>query len=103
MEWLIRLFRSLRLWTGTRLLPPGGSTLDIGCGRARYLEMLKERGYKVRGTELSAASAPPVDTGIPVDLGDVVRSVPGRASFHGKNARAFVKAFPGRRLSEGEG
>ena len=71
MERAIRLFRALRVRPATRLLPPGGSTLDIGCGRGLYLGMLKKRGYQVRGTEFSAATAASADPGVQIDLGDV--------------------------------
>ncbi len=81
LERLIRLFRFSRVGLATRLMPAGGHALDIGCGRGLYLRMLKERGYEVRGTELSAAAAGPVDPELPIDLGEVT---PGRypdASF----------------------
>ena len=81
LERLIRLFRFSRVRLATRLMPAGGHALDIGCGRGLYLRMLKERGYEVRGTELSAATAGPVDPELPIDLGELT---PGRypdASF----------------------
>ncbi len=81
LERLIRLFRLSRVRLAMRLLPAGGQTLDIGCGRGLYLRMLKERGYQVRGTELFAGTAGPVDPELPIDLGEVT---PGRypdASF----------------------
>ena len=81
LERLIRLFRLSRVRLAMRLLPAGGQTLDIGCGRGLYLRMLKERGYQVRGAELSATTAGSVDPELPIDLGEVT---PGRyadASF----------------------
>jgi SAM-dependent methyltransferase len=70
LEMLIRLFRLSRVRLATGLMPEGGRTLDIGCGRALYLRMLKERGYQVRGTELAAAE-PNADPEVPIDMGEV--------------------------------
>ena len=81
LELAIRLFRSARVRRAVRLMPPGGRTLDIGCGRGQYLNMLQERGYRVRGTEHSKETARGIEPDVPVDYGDVT---PGRyadASF----------------------
>lgn len=81
LERLIELFRRARLRLAKRLLPPGGSVLDVGCGRGLFLRLLRAHGYQVRGTEYSAATARNADPGIAIDVGDVT---PGRypdASF----------------------
>ncbi len=81
LETGIRIFRASRVRAATRLMPVGGRTLDIGCGRGLYLRMLKDRGYAVQGTELSEMTAANVDPEVPVDVGEVW---PGRypdASF----------------------
>ncbi len=72
LEEFIRLFRRSRVRMAQRLMPAGGSTLDIGCGRGLYLRLLKERGFTVRGTELVAAGA---GQDVPIDTGEVT---PGR-------------------------
>jgi 2-polyprenyl-3-methyl-5-hydroxy-6-metoxy-1,4-benzoquinol methylase len=80
-EWGVRLLTRLRARTAARLLPPGGSVLDVGCGRALFLRLLQERGHRVRGTELSAATARNADPAVTVDVGELE---PGRyadASF----------------------
>ncbi len=81
LEWAIRLFRRSRLRRVRPLLPAHGSTLDIGCGRGLYLRMLQERGYRVRGTELSTRTARNAHPEVTVDVGEME---PGRypdASF----------------------
>ena len=35
----------------------GGDLLEVGCGYGAFLELARERGYRVRGLELSAAAA----------------------------------------------
>jgi 2-polyprenyl-3-methyl-5-hydroxy-6-metoxy-1,4-benzoquinol methylase len=77
----IRLFRTARVRLATRLVPPGGRILDVGCGRGLFLHMLKQRGYEVQGTELSPAMAGHAYPGVPIDVGELE---PGRypdASF----------------------
>ncbi len=75
VEWGVRLFRSARVRMATKLMPRGGAVLDVGCGRGLFLRMLRERGYDVRGTELSAATAANSYADVPVDVGDLT---PGR-------------------------
>jgi 2-polyprenyl-3-methyl-5-hydroxy-6-metoxy-1,4-benzoquinol methylase len=75
VEAAVRRLRLARVRAAERLMPPGGSVLDIGCGRAVFLRLLKERGYTVRGTEYSEATARNADPAVPVDVGDVE---PGR-------------------------
>lgn len=53
MELLVRFFRQLRVDAMTRDFSSPGSALDIGCGRALTLALLKQRGWKVTGTEFS--------------------------------------------------
>jgi SAM-dependent methyltransferase len=81
VERAIRCFRSARVRLAVRLMPEGGHTLDIGCGRGLYLRLLKERGFQIRGTELSTATAANADSEVPIDIGELE---PGRypdASF----------------------
>ncbi len=44
-----------RLWATSRP-PPGALVGEIGCGRGSLLTVLGERGYRVRGAELSASA-----------------------------------------------
>lgn len=57
-----------------RLLPRNGRVLDIGCGNGEFLMRMKQRGFKVEGTEWSPQSAAriPKDAGIPVHVGDLL-------------------------------
>jgi 2-polyprenyl-3-methyl-5-hydroxy-6-metoxy-1,4-benzoquinol methylase len=75
VEAVVRRLRLARVRAAERLMPRGGNVLDIGCGRGVFLRLLKERGYSVRGTEYSEATARNADPEIPVDVGDVE---PGR-------------------------
>lgn len=81
VERAVRLFRLSRVWRAQRLLPPGGRVLDVGCGRAVFLHLLQRRGYRVRGTELSASTAANAHPDVPVDTGDLRPGRYPRASF----------------------
>jgi SAM-dependent methyltransferase len=77
----VHLFCSLRVHVARSLLPPGGRVLDVGCGRGVFLRMLHERGYEVRGTELSAATAANADPGVRVDVGELHPGMYNTESF----------------------
>lgn len=57
-----------------RLLKPGASMLDVGCGNGGFLAQMKNRGFDVQGTEWSAASAAriPAEAGIRIHVGDLL-------------------------------
>jgi 2-polyprenyl-3-methyl-5-hydroxy-6-metoxy-1,4-benzoquinol methylase len=67
----VRLFRSARVRLAMRLAPTGSRVLDVGCGRGLFLRMLRERGYRVHGTELSAATAAQAYDDVPVEPGEM--------------------------------
>ncbi len=71
----VRGFRAARVRLAMRLMPAGASVLDVGCGRGLFLAMMRERGYRVRGTELSATTAANAYPGVPIEPGELV---PGR-------------------------
>ena len=71
VESAVRLARSSRVRLATRLMPPKGRVLDVGCGRGLFLSLLRARGYRVRGTELSSLTASNAIPGVPIDLGDL--------------------------------
>jgi len=71
IELLIRLFRLSRTRLAQRLMPPGGRVLDVGCGRGVFLKLLEERGYRVRGTELSTRTAANAHPALEVDVGEL--------------------------------
>ncbi len=77
-ELVVFLFRKARVRLASRLLPGGGRVLDVGCGRGLFLVLMRERGFRVRGTELSAGTARNADSSLPIDVGDleVVRYAP---------------------------
>ena len=70
-ELLVRGFRLGRVRFARRLMPPGGSVLDVGCGRGLFLHLLRERGYEVKGTELSAATVRNAYPDLPISVGDL--------------------------------
>ncbi len=53
MEWMIGIFRKMRVKTILRLHPMPGIVLDVGCGRGLMLIDLQTRGWLCFGTELS--------------------------------------------------
>ena len=55
-----------------RCLPPGGTILDVGCGSGRDMRLLKDRGFRPEGFELSEglAALARADSGCPVREGD---------------------------------
>ena len=58
IESLLRGFRRLRAWDILHYLPPATrharkAFLDVGCGRGLLLELFKERGWLVTGTQVS--------------------------------------------------
>ncbi len=56
-EAAIGWFVSWRAQVLKKDLPPGGTLLDVGCGRGNFLEAMAARGFDVYGTELSPLSA----------------------------------------------
>jgi SAM-dependent methyltransferase len=48
---------------------PGGSLLEVGCGRGELLELARKAGFKVYGCDLQRS--PSLDAGIAVHLGDM--------------------------------
>ena len=77
----VRLFRRARVRQAERLLPPGGRVLDVGCGRGLFLALLAERGYRVRGTELSETTARNAYPGVPIDTGELAPGAYPSGSF----------------------
>lgn len=67
----VRVFRRARVRLAQRLVPSGSRVLDVGCGRGLFLRLLSERGYIVRGTELSAATAANAYPGVEIDVGEL--------------------------------
>lgn len=73
MEAAVSWFRSRRARDVRRHCPPGGTVLDVGCGRGLILAELKRLGHPVLGTQLSrtAADALLARHGIPVFVGEL--------------------------------
>jgi 2-polyprenyl-3-methyl-5-hydroxy-6-metoxy-1,4-benzoquinol methylase len=88
-----------RLWAG--FAPrAGASVAEIGCGRGSLLTVLAERGYRVRGCEVSPAAvafcrAKGLDVIEGRDFGDARAACDVAASFqvieHVRDPRAFVR------------
>ncbi|MCS5626695.1 MAG: class I SAM-dependent methyltransferase [Planctomycetes bacterium] len=71
VEMLVRLFRKSRVRLAERLVPPTANVLDVGCGRGLFLELMRDRGHRVQGTELSAATAHNASPDLPISVGDL--------------------------------
>jgi SAM-dependent methyltransferase len=73
LEAVVRFFRRRRMQTVLRREPGPASILDVGCGRGAMLEMFRERGWRVLGTQLSetAARAARERRGVPVFVGEL--------------------------------
>lgn len=69
---LVGWFQGGRARWMARQVPRGGRILDIGCGNGGFLEQMQRRGYRVEGTERTAASAARVPPSIPVHVGDLL-------------------------------
>lgn len=88
-----------KLWAG--FAPPAGASFaEIGCGHGSLLTLLRERGYRARGVELSpSAVAFCREKGLDVregkDFGDEASACDAAASFqvieHVLDPRAFVR------------
>lgn len=71
-ESLIPLFRRARAKRIKKLIPPGGSVLDVGCGRGIMLAVLQKEGFKCFGVERSENSArSAIASGVQVFAGDL--------------------------------
>lgn len=77
----VRTFRMSRIRLATQLATPGDRVLDVGCGRAVFLSMLRDRGYDVVGTELSAETAANADPTIDVRPGELTEGMFESDSF----------------------
>ena len=65
----------------SRAVPRGG-VLDVGCGSGGFLRVMRERGWRVQGTELETrASAQDRPTDVPVSYGALWDAGLVRASF----------------------
>lgn len=71
---MISLFQGQRARRAARCVPPGGRVLDIGCGNGGFLFQMKQRGFRVEGTEWNVESAArlPQDQRIKVHVGDLI-------------------------------
>jgi SAM-dependent methyltransferase len=69
---VIGLFQGNRARQVAKSAPEGGRVLDIGCGRAGFLQRLRRLGLNVEGTERSAEVAAQAPAGIPVHVGDLL-------------------------------
>jgi SAM-dependent methyltransferase len=60
------------------IFPPGGTVLDLGCGRGEFLELLRERGFKGRGVDLNAQMiALCRDKGLDAERADILEALAG--------------------------
>jgi SAM-dependent methyltransferase len=60
------------------LFKPGGSILDLGCGRGEFLKLLSERGFRGRGVDLNAQMiALCRDKGLEAQRADILEALAG--------------------------
>jgi SAM-dependent methyltransferase len=60
------------------LFKPGGSILDLGCGRGEFLELLRDRGFRGRGVDLNAQMISLCrDKGLETRRADVLEALAG--------------------------
>ena len=61
------------------LFPPGGSVLDLGCGRGEFLELLRENGFKPKGIDLNSLTVGQcLDKGLDCRQGDLLEELAGQ-------------------------
>lgn len=69
---------------------PGASTLDLGCGRGEWLELLAEQGFAARGVDLNEGMlAACRERGLNVETADALASLAAQADA----SLALVSAF----------
>lgn len=61
-DWLLR-------WA--HLLPPGGTVLDLACGRGRHVRWLAERGFRVTALDRDADAVTPLAAVAEVIVADI--------------------------------
>lgn len=81
LEGAVRAFRAARARLVQRLVPRGARILDVGCGRGLFLRLLRERGFEVRGTELSEATRRNAYADVPIDAGELTAASYPPGSF----------------------
>ena len=60
------------------LFKPGGSILDLGCGRGEFLKLLSERGFRGRGVDLNAQMVALCrDNGLEARRADILEALAG--------------------------
>ena len=60
------------------LFKPGGSILDLGCGRGEFLKLLDERGFRGRGVDLNAQMVALCrDKGLEAQRADILEALAG--------------------------
>lgn len=62
------------------LFKPGGTVLDLGCGRGEFLELLRDRGFQGRGVDLNAQMVALCrDKGLEARRADILEALAGTA------------------------
>jgi 2-polyprenyl-3-methyl-5-hydroxy-6-metoxy-1,4-benzoquinol methylase len=57
---------------------PGGTVLDLGCGRGEFLQLLQERGFRGRGIDLNAQMVGLcLDQGLAAERADLLEALAG--------------------------